>query len=293
MEETMSWTTIDRELCTQCGICMTRCLMNYKEVDGVITSSASMETCNLCGHCVALCPTDAITHHKMDMGNFVDLDKGVGYDFDGFKSFVRGRRSHRIFEDRQVPREHLGKLVDICRYAPTGSNRQTVEITVLQDRDKIQRLSDHTVDFFENRIDELEKEAREYEAAGKDLPQTTRSALTMVETLKRVVMARKFGMEVIFHRAPAVMLFHSPTETSTPKDDCVIASTTVALAARTLSLETTYIGLFEFVANRYPPIVRELDLPAGHRVFSILVLGYPKLKFLRTVDRKPMKARWL
>ena len=115
----------------------------------------------------------------------------------------------------------------------------------------------------------------------------------MADTLKMVVTARKFGMEVIFHRAPVVMLFHSPTVTSTPKDDCVIASTTVTLAARTLSLETTYIGLFEFVANRYPPIVQELDLPPGHKVFSILVLGYPKLKFLRAVDRKPMKTRWL
>jgi nitroreductase len=272
---------------------MTRCIMNYKEVDGVMTSSASMATCNLCGHCVALCPTGAITHHKMDMENFAKVEKGIDLDFEGFRSFVRNRRSHRIFEDRQVPREHLGKLVDLCRYAPTGSNRQTVEITVIQDPDKIQRLSDHTVDFFENRIDELEKEAREYEEAGRDLPQITRSALTMVETLKRVVMARQFGMEVIFHRAPVVMLFHSPTETSTPKDDCVIASTTVSLAARTLSLETTYIGLFEFVANRYPPIVEELALPKGHKVFSILVLGYPKLKFLRAVDRRPMKARWL
>jgi nitroreductase len=100
-------------------------------------------------------------------------------------------------------------------------------------------------------------------------------------------------MEVIFHRAPAVMLFHSPSETSTPKDDCVIASTTVTLAARTLSLETCYIGLFEFVANRYPPIVEELGLPPGHKVYSILVLGYPVLEFLRAVDRKPMKVRWM
>jgi MinD superfamily P-loop ATPase len=60
---------------------------------GTITSNASVTTCSPCGHCVALCPTEAITHHKMDMGNFVDLDKGVAYDFDGFKSFVRGRRS--------------------------------------------------------------------------------------------------------------------------------------------------------------------------------------------------------
>jgi nitroreductase len=267
--------------------------MNYKETAGVVTSNASAATCNLCGHCVALCPTDAITHHKMDMENFVDLGKGVNYDVDEFKLFVRSRRSHRTFEDKEVPREHLEKLVDVCRYAPTGSNRQTVEMTIIQDRDRIQRLSDHTVDFFENRIGELEKEAHEYEAAGRDLPQITKSALTMADTLKLVVTARQFGMEVIFHRAPAVMLFHSPTETSTPKDDCVIASTTVTLAARTLSLETCYIGLFEFVANRYPPIIEELGLPPGHKVFSILALGYPKLKFLRAVDRKPMKVRWL
>ena len=289
----MSWTSIDQDLCTQCGICITRCVMNYRETEGVVTSSASAATCNLCGHCVALCPTGAITHHKMNMENFVDLGKGIHYDTDEFRLFVRSRRSHRIFEDKEVPREHLQKLVDICRYAPTGSNRQTVEMTIIQDRDRIQRLSDHTVDFFENRIGELEKEAREYRAAGRDLPQTTKSALTMVDTLKLVVTARKFGMEVIFHRAPAVMLFHSPTDTSTPKDDCVIASTTLTLAARTLSLETCYIGLFEFVANRYPPIVEELGLPAGHKVFSILALGYPKLKFFRAVDRKPMKVRWL
>lgn len=289
----MSWTSIDPDLCTRCGICITRCLMNYRETDGVVTSRASAATCNLCGHCVSLCPTGAITHHKMDMGNFVDLGQGIRYDPEEFKLFVRARRSHRIFEDRAVPRADLERLADICRYAPTGSNRQLVEITILQDRDRIRRLSDHTVDFFENRIDELEREARECEAAGRELPQITKSALTMVDTLRLVVMARKFGMEVIFHNAPAVMLFHAPTETSTPKDDCVIAATTVSLAARTVSLETCYVGLFEFVANRYPPIVEELSLPAGQKVFSILILGYPKLRFLRAVDRKPMKVRWL
>lgn len=289
----MSWTSIDQDLCTRCGICMTRCLLNYEEVDGIVTSNAGIATCNLCGHCVALCPTGAITHHKMDMENFADLEQGVPYDPEGFKLFIRSRRSHRIFEDKEIPREHLEELVDICRYAPTGSNRQTVELIIIRDREKIQRLSDHTVDFFENRIDELEREAKAYEETGREVPQTTKSALTMVDTLKRVVTARQFGMEVIFHRAPAVMLFHSPSETSTPKDDCVIAATTVTLAARTLSLETCYIGLFEFVANRYPPIVEELGLSPGHKVYSILVLGYPKLTFLRAVDRKPMKVRWL
>lgn len=289
----MSWTSIDQYLCNKCGICVTRCVMNYRERDGVINANAGESTCNLCGHCVALCPTGAITHHKMDMSNFIELDDNIRFNIDDFTHFIRGRRSHRNFNDKVIPREDMDKLVDLCRYTPTGSNRQNVEITVIQDRDLIQRLSDHTVDFFENNIDEFVKEAEEYMTNGKEAPQITQSVLTMRDTLKLVVSARKFGFEVIFHRAPAVMIFHSPTETSSPKDDCVIASTTVTLAARTMGLETCYIGLFEFVANKYKPIVEELNLPPGNKVFSIIVLGYPKLKYLKTVDRKPMKVRWL
>lgn len=144
----MSWTTINQDLCTQCGICITRCVRNYREEGGEIASNASEATCNLCGHCVALCPTDAITHLKMDMGNFTDLKEEIKFDPLDFINFVRARRSHRRFIDKKVPQKDLETLIDLCRYAPTGSNRQKVEIMVIQDRGKIKRLSNHTVDFF-------------------------------------------------------------------------------------------------------------------------------------------------
>ena len=289
----MSWLSIDRDECTACGVCVTRCPQCFSETENDIITKANDTTCNLCGHCIALCPTMAITHSKMNMDNFIELDRSIKYDAGELFQFMRGRRSHRAFKDKAIPKEDLEKLVDLCRYAPTGSNRQGVGLTVLQDRDRIRRLSDHTVDFFENHIDELVREAQEYEAAGLEVPQITKSALTMLDTLKIIVKARKYGFEVIFHNAPVVMIFHSPTETSTPKDDCVIASTTITLTARALSLETCYIGLFEFVANRFGPIVEELHLPPGHKVYSVLILGYPRLTFFRTVDRKPMRVQWL
>jgi len=289
----MSWTSIDQDLCDRCGICVMRCPLNYRETEDEIQSRAGEETCNLCGHCVALCPNAAISHCKMDMENFIDIDSSVSFGTQDFIHFVRGRRSHRRFLEKDVPRKDLETLVDLCRYAPTGSNRQTLEIMIIQDRGKIERLSNYTVDFFENEIDSLAREAEAYREAGMEVPQIITSALTMTDTLNLIVTARKFGLEVIFHRAPVVMIFHSPVETSCPKDDCVIASTTVTLAARTINLETCYIGLFEFAANTYQPIVEELNLPEGHKVYSVLILGYPELQFYRTVDRKPMRVQYL
>lgn len=147
--------------------------------------------------------------------------------------------------------------------------------------------------FFESKRGWLSREVEEYKTLGKEVPQIFTSALTMTDTLDMIVLARKMGFEVIFHQAPVVMVFHSPAETSCPKDDCVIASTTVTLAARTMGLETCYIGLFEFVANTYEPVIEELALPGGHKVYSTLILGYPELKFYRTVDRLPMKVQWV
>ena len=103
--------------------------------------------------------------------------------------------------------------------------------------------------------------------------------------------AKEAGLDTVFHNAPAVLIFHSPAATSAPKDNGVIASTTVTLTAMTMGLESTYIGVFE-AASTYRPIIKELGLPAGHKVFSVLIMGYPSLKYLRSVDRKPIKVRW-
>jgi nitroreductase len=58
-----------------------------------------------------------------------------------------------------------------------------------------------------------------------------------------------------------------------------------------MGLESCYIGIFEMAAS-YRPIVEALNLPPGHKIFSVLIMGYPKLTYYRTVDRNPMKVRW-
>jgi nitroreductase/NAD-dependent dihydropyrimidine dehydrogenase PreA subunit len=286
------WILIDEELCDNCGICVNRCMMCFQREGDKVVARADESCCNLCGHCVSLCPVGAVTHRLMDAGNFIDVGEGVNFDTDDFISFIRQRRSHRYFKKKEIPRDDLEKLVDACRYCPTGSNVQTVEIIVVQDPARIKKLSDLTIDFFDELGGSAAKKIEEIRAQGGEVPADLKNLESTLQYRERLLLARKIGFDAIFYRAPAVVIFHSPINTSTPKDNCVIASTTMGLLARTMKLETTYIGLFEAAAKGYEPLQKELDLPPGHGVFSVLIVGYPKLKFLKTVDRKPIKIRW-
>ena len=176
--------------------------------------------------------------------------------------------------------------------APTGSNVQTVEIIVVQNPERIKKLSDLTVDFFYYAGEKAGQKLEKLKAEGKDTPEKIQAMESTLKYRDQLVLARKTGFDPIFYKVPALIIFHSPVQTSTPKDNCVIASTTMGLLARTMGLETTYIGLFEAASKTHQPLIDELELPAGNQVFSALIIGYPKLNFLRTVDRRPIMTRW-
>jgi nitroreductase len=234
----------------------------------------------------------AITHQKMSMDGFVEYKKGVQFDTGRFIEFLKQRRSHRNFKKKEIPLEALKALVDVCRYAPTGTNTQNIEILVIRDEERIQRLSSLSVDYYEKVIAEVQHKAATCTAAGKQLPEDLAYALETLAWRKDLLNIRDAGFDPILHRAPAVMIFHSPRLTGTPRANCVIAAQTVVLVARTMGLETCHIALFERAANAHPPLIRELSLPSGHRVYSVLIMGYPRFKYPRAIPRKPIKVRW-
>ena len=145
----MNWITIDKDKCDKCGICVLRCPQCFSKDGDKIFVQADAESCSLCGHCVALCHKEAIAHSEMDMNNFIGIDPEVNITQEEFKAFLRSRRSHRDFKDKEIPRQDLDELVDMCRYAPTGGNMQNVQVIVVRDKEVIQKISDITVDTFE------------------------------------------------------------------------------------------------------------------------------------------------
>ena len=226
------------------------------------------------------------------MKEFIGIDRSTQLETATFIRFLMERRSHRHFLKKKVPKKELELLMEACRWAPTGSNVQNVEVIIYTDPEKISRLSDLTIEYFTWIGDRVKKKIARLEAQGKqDTPdyQTTFRLLGLGDRMSK---EKKLGRDPIFYQAPVLMFFHSIVPTSAPKDNCVLAAHTVALTARTMALESCFIGIIEGAAEYYPPLRKELKLPPDHKVFDTMILGYPKLKFLKTVPRRPIKVRW-
>ena len=285
----MNWVSIDQTKCNSCGLCLLRCPGVFSKVDRVIVASADVDNCNICGHCISLCKPRAIVHSEMDMMNFPAVPEDANFATEKFIQFLRNRRSHRHFKNKAIPRADLETLIDACRYAPTGSNAQSVEIIVMENRDKIKRLSDYIVDFFISTAAQLQQYFEQLTAEGKEPPDNLVRVCRYGERFK---LAREAGQDPIFYDAPVVLIFHAAQDKSSPKDDCVITSTTLSLLARTMGIESTYIGLLVGASRGNREIHSELQLPEGNEILSALVMGYPRLKYLYAVDRKPIRTRW-
>jgi nitroreductase len=55
---------------------------------------------------------------------------------------VRNRRSIRRFEDREVPREVVERILSVARWAPSGNNVQPWRFMIITERGRIEELSE-------------------------------------------------------------------------------------------------------------------------------------------------------
>jgi Nitroreductase len=124
---------IDQEKCVGCGACVEDCFPN----DIVLKEDKAAplnRTCIKCGHCIAICPVDAVSISDYDMAEVKDYQTD-SFDItpDNLLNYIKFRRSVRQFTDQPIEKEKIEQIIEAGRFTPTGSNSQNVSYIVVHD----------------------------------------------------------------------------------------------------------------------------------------------------------------
>jgi nitroreductase len=164
---------------------------------------------------------------------------GGGKTMADFMEVLKGRRSIRRYEEKDVPDELLNQVLEAIQWSPSWANTQCWEIVVVKDATTKQQLQ---------------------ETLGKGNPATK----AMVEAPVVLAVCGKLGTSG----------FYKDQVTTKHGDwfmfDLGIATQSLCLTARHLGLGTVIAGLFD-----HDKAKEVLQVPAGYEVVALVPLGYP------------------
>ncbi len=280
---------INRETCTDCGLCATVCggeplIVRGERVE--IDPEAALG-CLGCGQCAAICPTGSITveGRTLSAKDLMDLPpQSTRATQQQLEALLLPRRSIRHFKNEEVPRELVDRIISMSSTAPMGIPPSQVGLVVFHGLDKVKAFSDEVTS-------SLNKTIRMLNPATMTLfrPFISRADY---EGLKEFVLPlgkairreQEQGRDPVLYGAPVAILFHrSPY--AEPADPA-IAATYAMLAAESMGLGTCMIGLVGAFMERDKRLMKKHGIPKGNRLGLVLLIGYPTVHFKRGVRRR-------
>jgi nitroreductase len=244
-------------------------------IDVSVPYDAHPEKCIRCGHCVAVCPKEALDHSSAPLSAQVPLPEGSTLDTETAALFLRSRRSVRNYKNDPVPRNILLRLLDIARFAPSGTNTRGLSYLVVSDKERLGRATGAVVDWLEEKL--------------------TRPGSKMPAGFWAPVEEYRKGRDTLLRGAPHLILALTPPGIlAVSTDSAKLALEYVELLAPTMGLGACWMGIVQLCAGRkYPPLMEALGIPEDKEVVGAITAGYPVYRYRRLVDREPLEVRWV
>lgn len=249
---------INRELCIQCMICVEVCPFNVMINKDGSPQLDPQKRCLECMHCGAACPQKAIDFQDrpglLDR-QVVDLNEEFPQALNGL---LLQRRSYRSFDERKVPNDLLEEALWIASYAPSAKNQRPAKWIVIDDIQIIKRMMEEIIDYTgqENIAPEI---AQEYAA----------------------------GRNVVFGTANTILVGYGSSKAINPTVDIALETHTAELFLQARGIGTCWAGYFARLSNAVPYIKEKLGLDEEEKVFTALMIGYPKNEeYLHIPSRK-------
>lgn len=257
---------IDETRCVQCGECAADCPVSIIDMDGGLPRIPEHREshCLGCQHCLAVCPTAALSILGKDPDQSAQI---LPPSPDAVENLIKSRRSVRRFSPDCVEKNVLDRLMEVVAHAPTGKNQRRTRFTLVDDRDVMEKIRVQTMDGIRKAV------------ADDSLPDG-------MEFFAKMVAPYDQGQDIIYRKAPHMIIASAPKDSAAPDADPYIALSYFELMAHSLGLGTVWCGFARWALQSVvPELGRSLGIPADHRSMYAMMFGYPAVSYARTVQR--------
>jgi nitroreductase/NAD-dependent dihydropyrimidine dehydrogenase PreA subunit len=287
---------IDLELCRNCRLCIEVCPCNIIGLNGKEEVSFIREResiCLHCGQCMAVCSTKAIYVKGLSYEtDLIDLPEN-NLEYDSFMDFLSNRRSIRNFKDKPVSDDLLHKILDSIAYAPYGAEPEKMNITVINNRKKIESALSYISKFLDDIVKWVDNPIASFmikRRKGQETFNTIKNHLYPISKLGNYKL--EFG-DRITRGAPALLIFHAEKGAEEHTNNSLIYATYSILAAHALGLGATMIGIVPAAINKVREVREIFEIPKENEAVMSVIIGYPKYKYKRTIKRRNHKIDWV
>lgn len=289
---------IESQTCSRCGACAEVCpnQIPTRAKDGEVAFRPDrLSLCIQCGHCMAICPTQSISAGDLSYErDLFDLPMGGVGECDFF-NFLASRRSVRSFQDKPVDKEMLQRIVDAVALAPMGFPPHKVEVTVVQGRATITKALPLLMKVYGSLNWGMKNPLVRFLMKKKMKPETFKTIQNHVMPAMEQGLPemKEKGTDLFTRGAPALILFHARRDSENHTEDIQIALTYGLLAAHSLGLGATAIGLIPPAVEREKELRKLFQIPKENEVLASMIVGHPKLSYKRGIKRELARVTWI
>ena len=269
---------VNRDKCIGCTLCKQDCIVNDIEmIDG--KSYIKNEVCIKCGHCIAICPVKAISsddEKEYSMDEVIEYNK-EDFDIDPEKlmNFMKFRRSVRLFKEDDVEEEKIQKIIEAGKFTQTGSNTQDVSYVIVKDKlQEVRKIVLETLNAMSDKMISDENTSKQFIVYAYMWKQMYKDFLENPDDQDR-----------LFFKAPLLMAVKANRILNG-----ALAASKMELMVNALGLGTYFSGFLERALSVNPKIGELLQIGQGEEFVACMLIGYPRVKYKRTVPRKDAKV---
>lgn len=290
--ETKFTLVVEETACIRCGRCVKVCpaqLFGMENNGGrEVVKVVRLEDCIRCGHCAAVCPVGAVRHSLFPQEKVHKIDYKELPTADQMELLCRSRRSNRAFTRQPVPPDLLNRILDAAHRAPTASNLQQVEFTLISNPQVLKRISEYTLGVFTA----IEKKVT-HPLLKPVLKMAMPDVYKYVDKFRMMKEEFAKGNDLILRGATAVIFIHTPEKNRFGAADANLAYQNGSLMAECLGVSQFYTGFVctAIKQDKAEKLAQELGIVGT--IHAGMALGMPEFRYPNYINREELRVKMI